>query len=307
MNVKKVSVILCIVLILLCSGCNQGKQGKETGQCVYYINTDGTGLVKADYKRNTESTEKDVEQMLKNLQKPPKTIDYQAAIPKETEVEKYELGKNKLDLYFNSAYYDLNTVEELLCRSAVVQTLTQNSAIQFVEFYVDGAPLKDRDGKTVGPMRNDDFIQNTGSQINAYQATTLELYFSNKSGDELVKETVNVRYNSNLSIEKLIVERLMKGPSGDGAIQTISQDAKLLGVSVKDGICYVNFDEGFLNNTLDLEPKITIYAIVNSITKNGTASKVQISISGETDVTFKGSVKLDEPFSSDMKLVENKK
>lgn len=304
---KCVIALACILLAIMPAGCGTGQQVKQKGPFVYYVNPNGTALEKSKYKKVSDSSEKEIENMLKKLKNAQESIEFKSAIPEDVQIERFELKKNKLSLYFNQAYMKMGVVEEVLCRSAVVQSLAQISGVEFIEFYVDNVPLNDADGKLIGPMRKEDFIQNTGSEINSYQVTTLTLYFSNKSGDKLVKETVNVRYNSNLSIEKLIVEQLMKGPSGEKAVKTISPEAKLLGISVKDGICYVNFDEGFMNNNFDLDPNIQIYSIVNSIVEGGTVNQVQISIAGETKVMFKGSVKLDEPFTKDMKLVEETK
>ena len=74
--------------------------------------------------------------------------------------------------------------------------------------------------------------------------TSLNLYFSNEDGTKLVSEKINdVHYSS--TYRKLIVEQLMRGPASSKAQATIPKDTKLLGVSVKDGICYVNLDSTF--------------------------------------------------------------
>ncbi|MEG0591534.1 MAG: GerMN domain-containing protein, partial [Lachnospiraceae bacterium] len=216
----------------------------------------------------------------------------------------YQLENGLLRVDFNSSYGNLDAVSEVLCRSAVVQTLTQLKGVESVEFYVDGVPLVNQEGNPIGYMKGSDFIQNTGSTINTYQVKTLQLYFANKNGKQLNKETINVRYNSNMSVEKLIMEQLMKGPAGEEHLPIISPDTKLLGVSVKDRICYVNFDEGFLDNHYDLVPEVPIYAIVNSIIDSGMASQVQISIAGETDVTFKGTISLNKPFERNQEIIE---
>ena len=60
--------------------------------------------------------------------------------------------------------------------------------------------------------------------LNSYQTTTLKLYFANESGSKLVEQTVEAKYNSNLSIEKLIVEKVMQGPKKSGAYPTLNPD-----------------------------------------------------------------------------------
>ena len=173
-----------------------------------------------------------------------------------------------------------------------MQTLVQVDGIDFVSFYVGDDVLKDREGIPIGLMSADDFVQNTGSSLSSYQVTSLNLYFSNEDGTKLVSEKINdVHYSSNTSIEKLIVEQLMRGPASSKAQATIPKDTKLLGVSVKDGICYVNlglpniFFDGRVYNQ---KPEVAIYSTVNSIIESGNASRVQILVNGASDVTYKG-------------------
>ena len=107
-----------------------------------------------------------------------------------------------------------------------------------------------------------------------------------------------------LSKEKLIVEQLIKGPSSGSSQSVIPVETKVLGVSVKDHICYVNLDEGFLNNTYVIDPELTIYAIVNSIVEGGSSSKVQISVNGKSDINYMGKVDLSKPLSRNLEIVE---
>ncbi len=80
--------------------------------------------------------------------------------------------------------------------------MTQISGIDCVSFYVDEKPLTDVNGKMVGTMYAESFVENPGEQINTIQNTNLTLYFSNQAGDGLVKETRRVHYSSNISLEK---------------------------------------------------------------------------------------------------------
>lgn len=152
------------------------------------------------------------------------------------------------------------------------------------------------DNTPVGLMSNEDFIQNVGSSLHSYQSTSLTLYFANKDGDKLVKETVNnVRYNSNISMERLVIEQLLKGPSSSGAYATIPANTKILSVSTRDQICYVNFDQELMNMKSNVKPEILIYSIVNSIVESGMAGQVQVSINGESNINFGGAAFLPRP------------
>ncbi len=130
------------------------------------------------------------------------------------EITNYSLT---VTLHFDEDYSKMSAVDEVLCRAAVVRTMTQIDGVDCVAFYIGDAPLTDAKGNLVGTMNQDSFIENPGEQINSIQNTTLTLYFSNLDGDGLVKEVrEDVYYSSNISMEKLIMEQLFRRSEDQG-------------------------------------------------------------------------------------------
>lgn len=316
---KKISVILCLMLSVILSGCVAGKDVKSTGRYIYYVNNDGNGLEKEEYVGNSdadaskkeenieinENMEEIVEDILKQMKASPDDITLKSAIPKEVQVTEFHIKDQQIELHFNEEYLKMKKSTEVLCRAAIVQTLVQVDGIDYVAFYIGNEALRDRKGNLVGLMSGEDFVQNAGHSLNSYQTADLTLYFADQAGTGLVSEKIsNIRYNSNMSIERLVVEQLMKGPSSKEAGPTIPKETKLLGVSVKDGVCYVNFDSSFLTGGYNLKPEVTIYSIVDSIIENGSVSMVQILIDGVSDAVYKGSVKLERPLEWSAELLE---
>ena len=84
---------------------------------------------------------------------------------------------------------------------------------------------------------------------------------------------------------------------------TINPNAKLVSISVKDGICYANFDENFLTQMYNVSTDVAIYSVVNSLMELNNVNKVQISINGETDIMFRESVSLTTLFERNLDLV----
>ena len=204
---------------------------------------------------------------------------------------------------FNSAYLQMENLEEKLVRAAVVQSLVRIDGINAVYFSVEGENLKDGDGRPIGLMNEDDFVENTASSPSSYQTGTLVLYFANADGDKLVPQEMNVRYSSNISREKLIVEKLIQGPQSGDVYPVINPDTNLLSVTIKDKICYVNFDSTFLTGAYDIVPELTVYSIVNSLTEGTEAEQVQITINGESDNTYMEAVDLSRPLDANMNWV----
>ena len=67
---------------------------------------------------------------------------------------------------------------------------------------------------------------------------------------------------------------------------TIPSDTKVVSVTMNEGICYVNFDEAFLNAIPDVLDSITIYSIVDSLSELPNISRVQILVNGKSDKKY---------------------
>lgn len=297
----------CLCLSVMLASCGKRTDVGKEDPFIYCLNEDRTGLTKISYDFPEGNAEEAARAVLEELKEPAEEIEYTAPIPKEVKVQGCRLRGSILDVDFNSAYLEMGALEEKLVRAAIVQSLVLIDGINAVSFTVDGEMLKDSTGFPVGLMNEDDFVENTGSSPTAYQTDTLTLYFADKEGDSLVPREVDVRYSSNVSREKLIVEKLMQGPSGSGAYPTINPDANLLSVTIKDGICYVNFDSTFLTGAYDVLPEVTVYSIVNSLIEGTEAQQVQITINGETDAKYMETVDLSQPLEAKEELVAAEK
>ena len=303
MKWRAVIFTACLCLSVLLAACGKRTDVGKEDSFIYCLNEDRTGLTKIAYEFPEGDAAETAEAVLAELKKPAEEIEYTAPLPKGVEVQGCRLRGSILDVDFNSAYLSMGALEEKLVRAAVVQSLVLVDGVNAVSFTVNGEQLKDSAGVPVGLMNGDDFVENTGSSPSAYQTDTLILYFADREGDSLVTQKKDVRYSSNVSREKLLVEKLMQGPSGSGAYPTINPDANLLSVTIKDGICYVNFDSTFLTGAYDVLPEVTIYSIVNSLVEGTEAQQVQITINGETDAKYMEAVDLSQPLKEKEELV----
>lgn len=288
------SMILGLALSALLLGC-----ARETGEKVilYYLNPDANGLMQETYVCQEQQGITMVDEVVAKLRQ--KTDDgLSGRILPEVEIQSYQLDDGILEFHFDKKYQKMNTSTEVLFRAGLVQTMVQLPDVSYVTFFVGEEQMTDSSGNVLGMMKTDDFLQNVGSSLKSYQTATLNLYFANKEGTQLSLETRDsVHYTANTSIEKLVVETLMKGTTSDQRSNTIASSVNLIGVTVRDGICYVNFDSTFLTAGYDQAPEVTIYSIVNSIVSNGTVKQVQILVDGGSDIIYKGTVDLRQPLS----------
>ncbi len=306
MKKKRLWILLLAAVVLVLGGCKSEKEEAD-GYQIYYLNAEQTKISGKAYDTKETDTEKLVAEFLKALAKDPEDVDYRKPIPNEVELLKTKLEGNQLSIWFDTDYYNMDAASEVLCRAAIVRTVTQIPDVNCVSIFIGDSPLVDAKNNVVGLMTVESFVENPKEQINSLQEATITLYFSNKNGDGLVTEKRDVHYSSNISMEKLIVEQLLKGPEKKDAKSAIPSGTKLVSVSAVDGVCYVNFDEGFTNQDYEIQEPIVIYSIVNSLSELSTVSKVQISVNGSTKGVYRDSYKLDKVYERNLDYVKTSK
>lgn len=301
---KRRRILIGILLFaVLSAGCGD-QQEEESEYNVYYMNNEKTKTVAIDYELQAQETDDMIEEFLKQLFRPTDNLEYQRPMPQQVRLDSWNLEEGQLYLYFNSAYLEMTNIEEVLCRAAVVRTLIQVEGVDCISFYVGDAPLVDNEGKPIGLMTEESFIENPGEQINSIQTASITLYFSNPKGDALLQEVQEVHYSSNISLEKLVVEQLLKGPQGDEGRSAIPDGTKLVNVSVLDGVCFVNLDEKFLNQNYEIAEPVVIYSIVNSLTELSNVNKVQISVNGDSNIRYREKLDLNTMYERNLDYMD---
>ena len=302
---RKKLICLGLACLMFLSG-SLAACGRQTEQSAYhieYLNKDKNRLVEEPYEPSATDTDGMIKEFLAKLSSDSDNVDYRKPIPNDVEITNYSLDGVLLTLHFDEDYSKMSAVDEVLCRAAVVRTMTQIDGVDCVAFYIGDAPLTDAKGNLVGTMNQDSFIENPGEQINSIQNTNLTLYFSNQAGDGLVKETRRVHYSSNISLEKLIMEQLLEGPESKDAKSAIPSGTKLISVSLVDGVCYVSLDDNFKNQDYSVNEAIVIYSIVDSLSELSSISKVQISVNGDTSGVYRDNFKLADMYDRNLDYV----
>lgn len=297
--------LLFLVLAVCFTACGSREEtvpGKSYD--IYYVNNDETCIFSEPYQTETEESQLLLNELLEQLSMKPEKLEYKAPLAENFELLDYSWDGENLTLNFDEYYKDMDSIKEVLVRAAIVRTLSQISDIKYIAFTIHNEPLMDSNNVAIGTMSADTFIDNAGDEINTYEKVNLRLYFANENGDRLVEENQrNVVYNSNISMEKLVVEKLIEGPTAAGSYPTINPSAKLLSVTVIDRICYVNFDEAFLTQPYNVTSDVTIYSITNSLIELPNINKVQISINGDTSLFYRESISLTNIFERNLDLV----
>ncbi len=300
---KYIRVAVALLSLMLLTGCASSKTTENTAYHTYYLNKDETRIVDEAYEPKASDTTGMVEEFIGLLGTSPDRVDYRNPLRTGVEITGYNLDGEQLSLTFNDAYAQMSTAEEVLCRAAIVRTMLQIPGVSCVSFYIGDLPLSDSKGNVVGLMTNESFVENPGKQINAIQTATIHLYFSNATGDGLIETTEDVQYSSNIPMEKLVMEHLLDGPDEKGMKSAIPPGTELVSIATTDGVCYVNLDEGFLNQQYEIQEPIVIYSIVDSLSEISTVNKVQISVNGDTSGIYRDSYSLGTLYERNLDFV----
>lgn len=310
--IRKVELIIAVFLLsLLSAGCGKHEESKEKQYEVYYLDRNENHIIPVSYETITPKTEKEflVKELLIQLETQIEDIEYKPVLVDFT-VKDCIVREGQVALNFSKEYEMLEPAKEVLVRAAIVKTLTQIEGIELITMQVEGKNLLDPVGNMVGIMTADTFIDNTGEDMKKYEEVTLSLYFANAAGEKLIKVNRTMRYNTNIALEKLVVEQLLSGPldqKGKDANKlvypTLNSETKIISVSVKDGICYVNLNSAFLSLANNVTADTAIYSLVNSLTELPGILKVQFAVDGETEVKL-GDKSLSALFERNLDIIQ---
>ena len=300
----KIYNILVAVLLLFLNGCMGASEERTDGFSIFYLNKDETTVVERPFEPLAQKPEDRIEECIRALSEMPSDVEIRNPI-RDTSVKSYIYSDEGIvNLDFDSGYFQAGRIGEILRRAAIVRTLCQIDGVEGVRFFVDGAELVDDSLVPVGIMTADMFINNDGRQINTYEKTTITLYFADKSGSSLIRTAENVAYSSNISMERIVLEQLIRGPLSAGRYYaTMPANVSILSVTTKDSTCYVNLSNAFLTKAGNVTDEVVLYSIVDSLTELPNINRVQIMIDGETEISFGEHSYLNTPLERNLDIV----
>ncbi|MCH5275444.1 MAG: GerMN domain-containing protein [Lachnospiraceae bacterium] len=299
-------VVLFLAATLLCAGCGSKQVNADRVKNIYYVNNNETGVGMYEYEMQADTEEAELDELIEQMGILPAKLEYKPPLKMGFRLLSYRLEDAILYLDMSEEYHNLSPTTEVLVRAALVRTLSQAAGVSYVVITVEENQLYDNLGNVVGLMTADQFIDNAGNEINAYERVSLRLYFANEDGTALIATTRTIAYNTNIPMERLVMDELLAGPGtevADVVYPTVNPSTKVVSVSVRDGICYVDLDENFLTQIYNVSSDVTIYSIVNSLVELSGVNKVQISINGETNLLYRENTSLTTVFERNLDLI----
>ncbi len=298
--------LLLLVLFALLTACTDKEPGEEQAANavnIYYLNKDATTLVTVSHNLVGENEDAVIQELLTKMMEIPEDIEMRPPLGMGFSVLECYVEGTQLVINVDEHYREMSPTDEILVRAALVRTMVQVQGVDCVNILVRGEPLTDTNGNPIGVMKAETFIDNEGSEINSYEQANIRLFFANEDGTGLVEISKQVVYNSNISMEKLVLEQLIAGPGNSECYPTINPDTKIVSVVITDGVCYVNLSSEFLTQPYNVSAEVTIYSIVNSMVELSNVNKVQIAIQGDNTIIYREVFPLENIYERNLDLV----
>lgn len=305
---RRYGILMLIGMLVLCLTACEEKEPQGTPVEISYLNKSETKIVPELHYLQGTSTKEMIVEVLTLLSSVPDNKELESTLPGGINIVNYAYEGTQVTVALGEKYKELTKTTEVLTRAAIVRSLTSIPEVNYVMLTINGEPLLDTMGNAVGIMTADMFIDYAGQKsTDSYAQAKIRLYFANESGDRLIAINRSLAFNmdiSNISMERLVVEQLMIGPVNDESYPTINPSTKLLGITVKDGVCYLNFSKDILTPVNNVTSDVTIYSIVNSLVELSNVNKVEISIEGNKEIKFRDKYELTTLYERNLDLIQ---
>lgn len=302
---KKIISLLMLFAFTICMLAGCGSRQIAEGQKeynIYCLDRDENTLKSYSWYSDKTGTDL-IDEMIVQMETAPEDVKCRETI-RGFGIENYAVNGNQLTIELDEGYHAMQPTTEILVRAALVRNLCQVDGVDYIMLRCHGEDLLDALGMPVGMLAESQFVDNAGNEINSYEMVKLVLFFADGDGEYLKKMTRTVEFNSNIALEKLVVEQIIAGPIGEESYPCVNSQTGINNVTVKDGICYVNFGNEFLSLPDGVKPEVAVYAIVNSLVELSNINKVSISVDGETEVLLGGELSLDTLFERNLEIIE---
>ncbi|NDL66905.1 GerMN domain-containing protein [Anaerotalea alkaliphila] len=301
-----------LLLVLLAAACGSGQKEEyitrtKESPVFYLANADRTNLVPVVVELEEEGVEEVIRESLSVLQNGKLEKGGYPTVPKELTLVKVELKGDTLVLDWPAWYATMSPIDELLCRSSVVRSVTALDFVRDVEFYVKGIPLTNQDGIAYGKMTQSDVIIDLHAEMKETVSKEVTFYYAAKDGQHLVPLQKTIVLDTSKTLEANVLgayiqaDEAAKTDKGEPLTKPVSSKTQLKNVYVNEGICYVDLAEDFLSRPLEksMTEKTVIYGIVNTLTDLKGITRVQFLVEGEIIASYKGTLPFDNLFSRD--------
>lgn len=294
------AIIAAVVVNIIRSDYGSVKYNGE----LYFFNDSATAIVAENREIKYRDKQGLAESVIEELMKGPTDGKHLRIIEKKARlisVNGVETGN--VIVNFSREFITGDNTKDILAVYAVVKSLCVTEIIDSVKVVIEGKDIETGDGSIIGYLTNQDINLQTDTYNSEMREVTL--YFPKKDSQKLIREVRSIKVTDQQPIAQYIINELIKGTDNEELSQALSKDTVLLSVETSDNICFVNFKSNFLdkNSGSAEKEKMTVFAIVDSLTELDTIERVQFLMDGKKVDTF-GNINIGSMFGRDESIIE---
>ena len=293
-----------VLLCLLPAGCQwTDPADKGAGITVYYVTSEQklAGkplLIPQQLPLPREGTDQLSFALSKLFRVSADAPDALSAFPAEVTLLDYEVNEGIVTLHLSDNYGQMTGIDLTLADACAVMTLCGLPDINGVRLLM---------GDAAHPNRPEKVLTLTDISVDELSLKSVErqivLCFKTNQ-NFLSRESRFVVLRENEPLEPSCLEELIAGPNNASLLPVLPPQTQFLSVVTERGVCYVNLPHEFFTPSVDdeLANRLTLYAIVNTLTELPDVSSVQFLSEGEP-AYFYGSIPVSEKLYRDETLL----
>ena len=297
--------IICIILILSLSaplfGCGQTEL-RSPGTFYYYrtetIFSDTDGVL-APEAHELYGIEDDLDAILALYCEGPTDRKLENPLPSGCAVPRYTLEEETLKLHFDEDFAALTGVELTIAAGCLARTFLPLTGAETLILTADGALLN---GETAMSLT----LSDLGLRDNSLDLLhgTYTVYYTGADRRYLVGQSLSVNLSTREELPMLLLEQMHTPPSGTGLRSVLPDGCRVLGVTVKDGLCTVDlsaeFDSHrFYSHTGQI---LSLMGIVNTLCALEEIEQVDFTVEGSLLIHY-GALTIPGPLVADERVI----
>ncbi len=301
------ALILPVIVLIILAGCtapwHKSDEKEQYDGYIYYLNKDHTDLTRQGFYFDSKTGQELADDIAGRIAVNSENSD-ESPLPAGVVIEKTEVIDQQVHVHLNKFYEKTSLKDDALCRCALVESFMQIPGVAGVRLYIGDEPMTDENGDPYDLLTYESFVFSSPGIPGQTKNITLNLYFGAPDGQYLKKESVPAAVESDQSLIRIIMDKLLDGPAYEGEQAVIPEDTAVLGVSVSGKTAYINLGNGFSDNDEIISAKLAVCSIVNSITDNTDIEQVQIQIEGSTPTSYGGEIDLRHPLKPSRSIIK---
>lgn len=291
---KLISLLLSAMMVVTLCAC-ESSYPEQNGKFYYrriqpaYGSADG--IISPEI-RTFSIVGSDLSEVMESYFSGPESRGLESPFPRNTRVNNWEIQDNTLALTLNDPFAALSGVDLTVACSCIARTFLDILPIEEVTISVTDKTLNGQEQISLGP-KDMNFIDDGLEQLR----TTYKVYYVDRRLRYLIGIDTAVSLADQEDIIRFLIQNLMTIPYNSELFSPIPHGTKLLDVSVKGGVCTLNFSSEFESNAWQKSEarRLTLLSIVNTLTQINSIDQVEFCIEGNLLVQY-GSLNISAPF-----------